>query len=735
MKAFGKVLGLILLGLLLILVALGFALSHLFDPNDYKDEIRELARDKANIELTLKGDIGWSLFPWLGLELHEATIASLDTPQQPVANVQRLVFSVRVLPLLRRDVEMSDIRVDGLDLTLARDETGKGNWENVGKPVNAQTKAPVADTSSSPQESSRAPVKLDIDSLTVRNSRLDYTDARSGEHYAFEEFGLTTGSIREGTSIPLTLTGTLTSNQPPIKASLALTGNMRFDMALQRFQLENASLSGEAAGEPLAGKLLSYSAEGQILVDRAAQIAEWNSLKLSFNQLKALGELKVRDLENEPKLEGGLSMAQTDLRDFLTGIGVTLPEMADANTLKHVEFNTRLAGTRNSLVLEDLNLVLDGSHLSGRVAIEDFTRQALRIDLKGDQFDLDRYLPAKAATAQQASNEARKQEVSTAEAVASQGNSALPKAPTEHAWSDAPFLPVERLRTLDLKATLALNRFTVTRLPIDNASLALNSTDGQLTLSELRGDLFGGRFQANGSLDVRSATPHIVFSERIAHVPVDKILEAQGQEPPLRGALDLDADLTARGNSQKAWMDSLDGTARFRISNGVLANANLESQLCQGIALLNREALSQVYSGQDTPFREFSGSLTIVDGVASNRDLIARIPGLTAKGNGAIDLRVLGLDYRVGILLEGDNSDMPDPACQINERYAGIEWPLHCRGPLELGAKACRLDREGMTQIVSRLAGSRINDKIDEKLGDKISPELKDAIKGLFNKQ
>ena len=61
MKALGKILGLFLLGLLLIVVALLFALTHLFDPNDYKDEIRQIARDKANLELQLRGDIGWSL--------------------------------------------------------------------------------------------------------------------------------------------------------------------------------------------------------------------------------------------------------------------------------------------------------------------------------------------------------------------------------------------------------------------------------------------------------------------------------------------------------------------------------------------------------------------------------------------------------------------------------------------------------------------------------------------------
>ncbi len=128
MKAFGKVLGLFFLGLLLLVVALGFALTHLFDPNDYKDEIRQIARDKANLELDLKGDIGWSLFPWLGLELHDTSIASAATPTKPFADLQMLGLSVRVLPLLRKDVQMSAIRVEGLSLDLVRDKQGKGNW-------------------------------------------------------------------------------------------------------------------------------------------------------------------------------------------------------------------------------------------------------------------------------------------------------------------------------------------------------------------------------------------------------------------------------------------------------------------------------------------------------------------------------------------------------------------------------------------------------------------------------
>jgi uncharacterized protein (DUF934 family) len=61
MKAFGKLLGLLILGLLLLVVALGFALTHLFDPNDYKDEIRAIG-DVLRDQLFLMRRCGFDAF-------------------------------------------------------------------------------------------------------------------------------------------------------------------------------------------------------------------------------------------------------------------------------------------------------------------------------------------------------------------------------------------------------------------------------------------------------------------------------------------------------------------------------------------------------------------------------------------------------------------------------------------------------------------------------------------------
>ncbi|HWH87524.1 MAG TPA: AsmA family protein [Pseudomonas sp.] len=738
MKAFGKILGLVLLGLLLIIVAAGFALTHLFDPNDYKDEIRQIARDKAHIELTLNGDIGWSLFPWLGLELHEASVATLAKPTEPFADLQMLGLSVRVLPLLRREVQMSDVRVEGLNLRLNRDKNGHGNWEDIGKvPVAPGSTPPVTPGSATSEptvavEKPAQPIRLDIDSLTVNNARVEYIDELTGKQFSAESIQLSTGPVHDSTNIPVKATAFLGTNQPVLRVRTELNGELRFERALQRYKFEDLKLTGELAGDPLQGKTMTFSAQGQLLLDKAANVAEWTGIKLSANQLRAIGELKANDLDKTPQISGGISIAQFDLAKFVDSIGQTLPKMAEGS-LSKVELVSRVAATPSSLSLDNINLKLDDSSFSGRIAIEDFAKQSLRAILKADTFNVDRYLPPKSAQANSAT-QTRQAEVASTEAGAVAGTTPLPDKPSKTAWSTERLLPVERLAKLDVDADLTFGQLTLDKLPIQNAALKATGQGGLLTLSNLSGELYNGGFVANGTLDVRPSAPVLNLQTRLNRVPAEKIIESQGKNPPVKGLVTLTSSLTGSGNSQQALIDTLNGNASFVINNGVLLNANLEQQLCKGIATLNRKTLSGEPRGKDTPFEELKGNLTVRNGVASNPDLKVRIPGMTVNGDGDIDLRVLGMDYRVGIIVEGDTSAMPDPACQVGEKFVGIEWPLRCRGPLELGAKACRVDNDRLGQVASKMAGNKLSEKIDEKLGDKVSPELKNALKGLFKR-
>lgn len=743
MKSFSKLIGLLLLGLLLLLVVAGFALTQFFDPNDYKDEIRDLARKHGNIELELNGEIGWSIFPWLGIEITDAKIASSETPDDPLADLRLLGLSVQVLPLLRKEIQMSDIRVDGLNLYLHRNAQGQANWEQIGRQSqdsavasSAKPATPSSDTASTSKttESSAqrsTPLQLDINSLIVNGARVDYHDEQSGQQFNLESVQFTTGAIRGSEPVALKFSGFLGNAKPLLRARIELTAKASIDQGLQRYLLDNVKLSGEVSGEPLKGKTANYTARGNLLYDQSANIARWDNLKLSVNQLRALGELQAVQLNKEPQLSGALSIAAVNLHEFLTGVGIELPEMADKKALNHFEFNARLQGTSNSLLFNDMALSIDQTAVTGSAGIKDFNTAMLYAQLNADQLDADRYLPVsekKAPTERQV--EVKKQ---TAQAGVS-GTSSLPRAPSNSAWSTKQMLPIERLGKINADLDLAFAQLTINALDISQAKLNLLAQQGVLTLNNLQGNLFNGEFQTSASLDTTAEQPLLTLKHRTQNMPVEKILTALDEDVMITGLLDNSMELRSRGNSQYEWIEHLNGKLDFALHEGVLPGADLERQLCMGIATLNRKRLAPSTGSKDTRFNDLRGSLNIRNGIAHNPDLRVAIPGLTVKGRGDINLRVLSLDYFLGVLITGNTQPMADPACKVNKNFANIEWPLRCRGPLELGAKACRIDQDALGKIAAGMATERISDKINERIEKKVSPELQDALKGLFKR-
>ncbi len=745
MKSFSKLIGLLLLGLLLLLVAAGFALTHFFDPNDYKDEIRELAREHANLELELNGDIGWSLFPWLGIEITDAKIASADTPDDPFADLRLLGLSVQVMPLLRKEIQMSDIRIDGLNLNLHRNAQGQGNWEHIGKPRSEQAdankpkastetvaNAATAESNATPQPTrASTPLKLDINSLIVNGARIDFLDEQSGQQFNLESVQLTTGAIRDNQPVALKFSGFLGNAKPLLRARIELTTKATIDQVLQRYLLDDMKLSGEVAGEPLNGKTANFTVRGNLLYDQSANLARWDNLRLSVNQLKALGEIQVAELNKQAQLSGALSIANVNLQEFLSGVGVALPAMSGKQALNSFELNTQLQGTPNSLLFNQMTVKVDQTNLTGSAGIKNFDTATLYAHLQGDQLDADLYLPPvepKAPTERQA------QVKQQTEQAGNSGTTALPDAPSKTAWSTEPQLPIEQLGKVNADFDLNFNELIISKFPIAQAKFKLLAKNGVINLNNLQGNLFNGEFKSSASIDSKAQQPLLTIKLNTHNIPVEKVLQTLDQEVTISGLLDLDTDLRTRGNSQQDWVNHLNGAVNFALHKGVLPDANLERQLCIGIATLNRKALGADTGSKDTPFNDLSGKLTIRDGIANNPNLRVAIPGLNVKGKGDIDLRVLSLDYYVGIIIEGDTHPMPDPACQVNKRYVGLEWPVRCRGPLELGAKACRIDQEGLGKIAATLAGEKLTEKLNEKLGEKVSPELKDALKGLFKR-
>ena len=71
-----KILAILVVVLVLVVAGGAAAIVMLVDPNDYRGEIETAVRDNTGRELTLGGEIGLSVFPWLGLTLNDARLSN-----------------------------------------------------------------------------------------------------------------------------------------------------------------------------------------------------------------------------------------------------------------------------------------------------------------------------------------------------------------------------------------------------------------------------------------------------------------------------------------------------------------------------------------------------------------------------------------------------------------------------------------------------------------------------------
>lgn len=721
MAKIAKITVLIVLAIVILLAIAAFIITRILDPNDYKDEIQTLAREKANIILQLDGDIGWSFFPWVGLELHQASVASVETPDKPLAEVSTIGLAVRALPLLRKEIQMREIIVDGLKFTPERDADGKTNWSGIGE----TPKSLSANNDTPEQSDARSPLKIDIDRIHIRNASLRYQDAQADTDITIDPLNMMVSALGAGKESPLTLNVRFDNGKKGVNGNLSLEARMKLDPEAQQYALDALSMRGEVSGDALGNKTLPFSAAGNIAIDQAAQMLTWAPLNIGLDALKAEGDFTLQNWSSAPAYQARLAIAQTDLRKLSDKLGVDLPPMANASALTKFSFSTDVSGTAGNIRMDNLSITLDETTITGSAAVGLGEKITLASQLAGDKINIDHYLPKEKTKAASTSND------KPAEA---------PAASTAVVWSDDPALPLDALRGIDFSLDIRFDQIVARNAPLNNFLLKADNKNGLVSLRELSARLFNGTFSTEATLDARNNIPRINAHPVIENVQIDQVFAAlqddNNKAAPINGKLQANANIEAIGNSLKAWTDSLSGNVALTVSDGVLPGADFEMKLCAAIALLNKKMLSKEYPEHDTPFRQIKGTLQIENGLAHNPDLSIALPGLSVKGRGDIDIKNLSMDYRIGIIIEGDQTAMPDPACTVNKRYVGLEWPLRCRGPLASGAKMCGIDQEGIAQIALKLAGDKLTDKamdkIDDKLGDKAPQELKDALKGLF---
>ncbi|MDH3309568.1 MAG: AsmA family protein [Gammaproteobacteria bacterium] len=233
-----KILAIVIGGLLALFIVLAITLTLLFDPNDYKKNIIETVKDKTGRELRIEGKLGWSFFPWIGIETGRLELSNAPGfGKEPFASIDSAGAKVALIPLLSKNVVVDTFLLDGLKLNLARNSAGRTNWEDLTAPSKTEKV-----TEKSAPDSAPAIGGIGINKIDIRSADITWKDQQAGTRYAVRNFDLTTGKILSGQPAEVKLSFDLESGAPPVRKHLSLKSSMNLDLQAQMLDVTNLVL-------------------------------------------------------------------------------------------------------------------------------------------------------------------------------------------------------------------------------------------------------------------------------------------------------------------------------------------------------------------------------------------------------------------------------------------------------------------------------------------------------------
>ena len=705
-----------LIGILVVLVVALVLLVPLFiDPNAHKDRIISEVKQATGRDLSIDGDIGFSVFPWLGLELNGL---SLNNPpgfaEQPFASVQQAKVRVKLMSLLLdRTLEADTVQIEGLDLYLAKNPQGQANWEGLTResPAGETQEQTTAEPSA---VQSRGLAAFTIGGVSVQNAHVVWDDRSSGQHFEIKDLQLTTGPLTPDKPVEVTLELGLQSQQPPIHGTADLSASLNSKPAQQFLAVENLLVKLKLTGEGLPKDGLDAKLTANVYLDHGRGTLEAKDLFLESGDLALHASVEGQDLQNKPNFKGSLKLDEFSPREWMERFDLAVPETADPQALKQFNLAGSFHATPNLVAFDKLAIQLDQTHIKGELELLQLADPTYKFALDIDQIDVDRYLPPQPEP---------------------RPGSAGPTPAAAGQETESPLFPVELLRKLKLDGKLRIDSLTMNKIKAKAIQLKVTAKDGKLQLNQQIGRFYDGSIKGGVGLDVRGKTPALKIDQEATHIVIGPLLTELADMDKLEGTGDFKTNLTTSGQTVSQLKRGLNGNLNFNFVDGAVKGINLAKALREAKAKFSGETVEVSNEEEKTDFSELSGSGVFNNGILNNQDLLAKSPFLRVDGAGKVNIVTEHLDYTVRVVIVNtskgqggkelkDLEGVPIPV-KLEGPWAKPKWKIDLAKVLEEQQKA-KLKQKLDEKIQKELPG------IQEKLPEGVKDKLPEALKGLF---
>ncbi len=744
MKKIVKFVVLPLLSIVVVIVAIAAYVVATFDPNQHKSQIVQAVKDKTKRVLKIEGDIKLTLFPSIGASLGKVSLSEFESDKE-FAGIDDIRVSLKLLPLLSKEIVVDTIEIKNLRANLIRGKDGKFSIDDL---AGGGKSAPAT-------KSEGPPVRIEIAHVTLENATINYVDYATGAKYALSKLNLTTGRIANGVPTKIDLSFAVQSDKPKVNLEAALKTTVTFDLDKQSYALAGFDLSakGVAAGinnlvATAKGDVDAKLATKEFLISKLAVAAtgkqeggdlnvKFDMPRLTVTKDKVSGEKIALDAtvsEAKSKLVVRLDIPGMDgnAQSFKSGEMTASVDLQQDGAATKVKLTSPLAGSVDAEKIELAKLVatinvnnpklpknpldaalqgaatvdlkqqnanltfatkIDDSSISGKAGLAKFAPLYYTFDINIDQLDADRYLPKTDAKQKQ------------------------PEQP----------LDLSALKGLNASGSLKIGSLKVSNVKASNVRLEIKAANGRVDVSPIAASLYQGSLA--GVLSVQAtATPVIAVKQNLTGISVGPLLKDAANFDSLQGKGNVSVDVSGQGATVSAIKKALNGNAAIKLNDGAIKGIDIAGSIRNAkakLGALRGEQNQAASQAEKTDFSELAATFSIKNGVAHNSDLAAKSPLLRLGGEGDIDLGNENLNYLVKATV------VATAAGQGGKEIAdlsGVTVPVRLTGPFT--SPQYKIDFAG----IAAGAAKAVVEKKKEEIKTQVQDKLKDQLKGLFGR-
>ena len=400
----------------------------LFDPNDYKDYVTDWAEEQTGRTFKIDDSLELEIFPWLAVETGGITVGNAEGfGEVPFATVERVAARVRLIPLLTREVDIGTITLEGVELNLAEDADGRGNWDDLLRRLDVAGTGAASAAADSPADAATEPAaepleSFDIEGIRVRDGLVYWRENVDEARYLVRGLTFDTGSIGLDrttdvelafevldiesqltlgieTEATVTLTEAVAARDMTLDFTLRdglgderARGEASIDLAettpAGRVSLGSAVISARLSDPPLGSGTLDVDAAWQAAeLVTEAQALRVEGLVTNVLGMEARWQLNGSSVFDAPRLAGPVEVAPAPLASALELLSIALPDGVGADSLGDFDVRADFATNLDSRQIEFTNV---NANLLGFTATGDANfdgAEHLRAELSVGAFD------------------------------------------------------------------------------------------------------------------------------------------------------------------------------------------------------------------------------------------------------------------------------------------------------------------------------------------------------------